>query len=278
MSKSNCTKSIQTLNQEIIMKLEEFSLSETINIGFPSFENKYGELNTGELLLISGRPGMGKTQFALMIAMKISCEVGTLFITLESSSNQLTKRILCISSGIPVNKLNTDNLSQNELLHLKLTSDFMRNQLFINDSINPTIEDIKSIIILNKTKFNTKVVIVDFLQLISTTENEHSLSMKLVVKELKKLATELNICIIGLAQLTIAIELRESKKPILSDLECNEEADKVWFIYRPEYYLIKNDDGKVIENVVEIIVTKNNGYEIGDHKFLKNKNFTLITD
>ena len=277
MSKSNCTKSIQTLNQEIMIEIEEFSISKTINTGFSSFENKYGSLNTSELLLIGGRPGIGKTQFALLMTMKISSEFGTLFITLELSSLQLTKRMLFINSGISVSRLNSNNLSEKQLLHLKKTSDYIRNQLFINDSVNPTIEDIKNTIIITNTKFNIKVVFIDYIQLISTDESERGLSMKLVVNELKKLAKELNICIIGLSQLPRVVELREAKIPMLSDLDSSEEADKVWFIYRPEYYSIEDDDGIATENVVKIIVAKNDN-EIGEYKFIKNNNFTLITD
>lgn len=260
-----------------MIEIEEFSISKTINTGFSSFENKYGSLNTSELLLIGGRPGIGKTQFALLMTMKISSEFGTLFITLELSSLQLTKRMLFINSGISVSRLNSNNLSEKQLLHLKKTSDYIRNQLFINDSVNPTIEDIKNTIIITNTKFNIKVVFIDYIQLISTDESERGLSMKLVVNELKKLAKELNICIIGLSQLPRVVELRESKIPMLSDLDSSEEADKVWFIYRPEYYSIEDDDGIATENVVKIIVAKNDN-EIGEYKFIKNNNFTLITD
>ena len=239
----------------------------------------------GELVIIGGRPAMGKTTFGLNLIKNISIgsdyKVPSLFITLELNEQQLFRRLL---KTYNLNKANKAQFSY-ELQTVDNTA--MKNsQIYIADALGTNV-----VAIIKRCKKliyskGVKVVIIDFVQLIksiSEQENRDIEIAKIMVK-LKKMAVKMEVVVIVTSQLSKELDVRVKTKgtgPLLCDFPDSESLssipDKVIFIHRPEYYHIKEDkDGKNTQGMTEIIIAKNNNGKKGT-AILKfdNSNYTF---
>lgn len=230
-----------------------------ISTGFTAVDNWTGGLEEEDLVIICGRPSMGKTQFALQIGYNMSLSGNNvLLFSVEMGGRQLFTRMLSAETAIEYKKIRRGILDDEEMFQIDNVSDAMESsRLLVDDNGSGNIDRIVSQIRLAVIKYGIKVVIIDHLQLLymarDVTKNEE---YDYITRVLKAVAKELHIVIILLSQLSRAVENRASKRPLMSDLResgaIEQNADIIIGIYRDEYYQEFTD--KV--NIAEIIFLK----------------------
>ena len=218
-----------------------------------------------DLVIIAGRPAMGKTAYALSDALhqaRLGYPVG--IFSLEMSARQLTARLFANYSGIDSNKLAFGSLTQSEMdVAVSLRPSFNKLPLYIDDEPFLTLLSLKIKAKKWVREKGIKVIYIDYLQLISNSQRGRTRDQEIseISRTLKGLAKELDIPIIALSQLSRGVETRADKRPMLSDLResgaIEQDADNVLFLYRPEYYGIPQwEDGSPTANEVEVIISK----------------------
>ncbi|HEX3024689.1 MAG TPA: replicative DNA helicase [Chitinophagaceae bacterium] len=239
----------KTINRIDHLRTQEDDIS-GVTSGFASLDRiTYGWQPT-DLIILAARPSVGKTAFALNLARNAALHpvkptaVG--FFSLEMSASQLVQRILSAESEIHMEKISRGKLEDHEYqqLHTKGIKKLETAPLFIDDTAALNIFEFRAKARRMVNKHHVKLIIIDYLQLMSGTGDRGSnreQEISNISRNLKALAKELNIPIIALSQLSRAVETRkESKMPQLSDLResgaIEQDADMVMFIYRPEYY------------------------------------------
>ena len=228
-----------------------------ISSDFVDLDTKLGGFHPSDLIIIAGRPSMGKTSLATNISFNIANNTsksdyknsGVLFFSLEMSAEQLARRVLSEQARISSNDIRRGNLSENDLDNLVTVSkDILEIPLFIDDTPAINIGTLSSRARRLKRKNGLAIIVIDYLQLLRPNKTSRNESRVLEISEitqgLKALAKELNVPIIALSQLSRQVEQREDKKPQLSDLResgsIEQDSDVVMFIFREEYYLEKN--------------------------------------
>ena len=232
--------------------------------GFYELDSFTQGFQKSDLIIIAGRPSMGKTALALNIGSNIikNLSLPVLFFSLEMSKEQLIYRIITTETSISNMRLKTGNLYSEDWLKLReIIKNFSSLPFFIDDRPDPTIQDIKMKI--KKVIFEQNqigLVIIDYLQLMQNskfrTENR-SQELSQITRSLKNLAREFQVPIIALSQLSRSVEGRTNKRPILSDLResgsIEQDADVVLMLYRESYY---NPDSFNNNNNVQLIIAK----------------------
>ena len=216
--------------------------------GFERIDKYTGGYRNQDLVIVAARPGMGKTAYVLKLAIancKVGVQVG--FISLEMSVQQLTARAVAIDTNFHLKQLLKTGFERPEYFstYSKHQDRMKEYPLYVDDSGKT---DISDIVIIAKTwvrKFGIKVLIIDYLQLMTdrSVKGNREGEISSISRRLKRLAKELDIPVIALSQLSRAVETRgASKRPMLSDLResgaIEQDADIVQFLYRPEYYKI----------------------------------------
>jgi replicative DNA helicase len=232
-----------------------------ITSGLTDFNAMTGGLNRSDLLILAGRPGMGKTSLATNMAFNAakrwlddqeagipeekSIGAPVAFFSLEMSADQLAMRILSEQSEIVSEKLRTGNISPHEFMKFaRAASDLERLPLFIDDTPGLTIAALRTRARRLKRQHKIGLVVVDYLQLLTGSAKASGDGRVQEISEisrgLKTLAKELNVPVLALSQLSRQVESREDKRPQLSDLResgsIEQDADIVLFVYRDEYY------------------------------------------
>ena len=232
--------------------------------GFYELDSFTQGFQKSDLIIIAGRPSMGKTALALNIGLNIikNLSLPVLFFSLEMSKEQLIYRLISSETNISNMRLKTGNLYKEDWLKLnEIIKNFSRLPFFIDDTPNPTIQEIKMKI--KKVIFEQNqigLVIIDYLQLMQNskfkTENR-SQELSQITRSLKNLAREFQVPIIALSQLSRNVENRTNKRPILSDLResgsIEQDADVVLMLYRENYY---SSNSSTIDNNVQLIISK----------------------
>jgi replicative DNA helicase len=233
-----------------------------ITTGLDVLNAKIGGLHRSDLIIVAGRPGMGKSSLATNIAVAAAKRLlrdaedgieagkgagaGVALFSLEMSADQLATRILAEQSGITSENLRMGRISQHEFRDLaRAAADLETLPLYIDDTPGLTIAALRTRARRLKRQKNIGMVVVDYLQLLQGTGRNGSDNRVNEISEisrgLKTLAKELDVPVIGLSQLSRAVEQREDKRPQLSDLResgsIEQDADIVLFIYREDYYL-----------------------------------------
>ena len=230
--------------------------------GFKDLDNKLGGLHKSDLIIIAGRPSMGKTALGTNIAF--NCAIKYLeekdefdnkkiidggkvaFFSLEMSSEQLATRILAEQTKISGDKMRKADLNKNDFNKIAKTSSELENlHLIIDDNPVLTIPTLRARARRLKRLHDINLIIIDYLQLMSSASNNRNdgrvQEISEITRGLKSIAKELNIPIIALSQLSRQVEQREDKRPQLSDLResgtIEQDSDVVMFIYRESYYL-----------------------------------------
>ena len=260
-----------------------------VKTGFAEFDDTFGGFALGELVVIGGRPGMGKTQLMVNLALQIAQSYPVLYFTFDLSIYALTNRFLASASNIANDKILQKQLTQDELEQLTAQKKaFSTVPLYINDSCNNSMSAFRAHCQQHIDAHGVKIIMVDYLQMMSASKHRNSreLEISYVSRELKNIAKDLNVCLIATSQLSRAVESRggayHSKHPQLSDLResgaIEQDADKVIFVYRPAYYGITHDEnGNDIQSLTELIIAKNRNGKLGEIKLQHNENFTNYT-
>ena len=277
-----------------------------LKTGLNDFDKKIGGLHKSDLIIVAGRPSMGKTAFATNIASNIcngknnDNKTNVLFFSLEMSSEQLATRVISELSQISSEGIRTGNLSKTDFEKIIVASEQLKNlSLFIDDSPALTISSIRTRSRRLKRKFGLDLIIIDYLQLI-TGESRNSNDNRVkeisdITRGLKAIAKELNIPVVALSQLSRKVEEREEKRPQLADLResgsIEQDADLVVFLYREEYYLARTEPPEGTEkhamwtskmekvhNIAEAIVAKHRHGPISRVKLHFNATNTKFSD
>ena len=247
--------------------------------GLTSINEKVGGLHDSDLIILAGRPGMGKTSLATNIAFNAadrlrrdladgidaakSVGAATAFFSLEMSADQLATRILAEQSGISSEALRMGKISREDFQQLSYASQRLAElPLYIDDTPGLTIAALRTRARRLKRRHDIGLVVIDYLQLLQgsgrATDNRVN-EISEISRGLKTLAKELSVPVIALSQLSRAVEQREDKRPMLSDLResgsIEQDADMVWFVFREDYYVAArepkvpegSDDAKVHE-------------------------------
>ena len=231
-----------------------------VTTGIQSINQKLGGLHHSDLLILAGRPGMGKTSLATNLAFNAanrwrtdiaeqidpagSVGAPVAFFSLEMSADQLATRILAEQSGISSEQLRKGKLTKAEFNDLARAAQQLEDlPLYIDDTPGLTIAALRTRARRLKKKYEIGLIIVDYLQLLQGTgrgDQNRDNEISEISRGLKTLAKELNVPVIALSQLSRAVEQREDKRPQLSDLResgsIEQDAEIVLFIYRGEYY------------------------------------------
>ena len=234
--------------------------------GFTLLDSITSGLNKSDLIIIAARPGMGKTSFAMNIAVNVARRSDKEVVTfnLEMSKEQLATRILSTEALVDSNTLRNGRISGDDWVKLATSAGYLSTlPLFIDDTASMTVQQMKAK--LRRTK-NLGLVIIDYLQLMesaTTRSDNRVLVISEITRQLKVMAKELNVPVILLSQLSRAVESRTDKRPMLSDLRdsgaIEQDADVVMFIYRDDYY---NHDSEM-KGISEIIIAKQRNGPIG---------------
>ncbi len=245
-----------------------------ISSGFRDLDIKLGGFQTSDLIILAGRPSMGKTALATNIAYnaaslyqkdKINQKEhtegsGIAFFSLEMSAEQLATRILAEVTNIPSEKLRKGSVSNEDFDNLVLSSQNLENiPFFIDDTPAINISTLRARARRLKRQENIGLIIIDYLQLVrpaySSRPESRVIEISEITQGLKALAKELNIPIIALSQLSRQVEQRDDKRPQLSDLResgaIEQDADLVMFIYREEYYHTRKRPPEMTEDFIE---------------------------
>lgn len=238
-----------------------------LRTGLLDLDNHLRGLKAPDLVIIAGRPAMGKSALALNIAASVAQDKQTpgtaLFISEEMSGKQLASRLIADLTGIAVQ----DQLSKLESAQLRQIAEakelLRKADLWIEDTPNLSIAKVRSMARRHKRKNGLELLIVDYLQLLTGAEDRgfqnRTQEIGTISRGLKGIAKELNIPVIALSQLSRSIESREDKRPMISDLrdsgEIEQDADIILFPFRLEYYLGKEEpmrrDGESSEKFTE---------------------------
>ncbi|MDD9878398.1 MAG: replicative DNA helicase [Magnetovibrio sp.] len=228
-----------------------------VGTGFRDLDRLLGGLHPSDLLILAGRPAMGKSALAANLAYNAAytykqsggaegAVVG--FFSLEMSSEQLAARILSEQSNISSDRMRKGELTDDEFSRLVMASQTLHQiPIFMDDTPAMTVSALRTRARRLKRQHNLGLIIVDYLQLItgsSQSRNDGRVQeVSEITRGLKTLAKELNVPVVALSQLSRQVENREDKRPQLADLResgsIEQDADVVMFIYRDEYYLEK---------------------------------------
>ena len=266
---------IGTVLHKVFDRLTELSQSDSLipglSTGLRDLDTKINGLNKSDLLLVAARPAMGKSAFALNIAVNVAKKYNktVAIFNLEMSREQLAMRLLASESFIDMQKLATGKLNEDEWGKLCMASSALsQTDIRIDDNPSVTVADINA---KCRRLDNLGLVVIDYLQLMQGSGYGKGSENRVTVvgeisRSLKIMAKELNIPVVCLSQLSRAVESRTDKRPILSDLResgaIEQDADSVMFLYRDEYYNENTED----KGLAECIVAKNRHGETGTVK------------
>ena len=255
---------IKSVIMDLYEQLDERSRSDSdisgISTGFKDLDYALTGLNKSDLILVAARPGMGKTAFALNIALNAAkaCKKDVVVFQLEMSKDQLASRFLASEALIVSQKLKTGNLGEDDWIKIaRATNALAKTRIYVDDNPAITVAEIKAK--CRRLGDGLGLIVIDYLQLMQSGKRNDNRTQEVaeISRSLKIMAKELNVPVVCLSQLSRAAEQRADKKPMLSDLResgaIEQDADIVMFIYRDDYY---NDESEH-KNVAEIIIAKN---------------------
>ena len=263
----------------IFFELKEKSLNPKLSglaSGFYDLDTLTQGFQKSELIIIAGRPSMGKTALSLNITLNIikSSRLPILFFSLEMSKEQIMYRLLAMEANMNQMKLRSGKLSQNDWTKLnKIIKILSKLPLFIDDTPGLSVQDIRSkikTIIFEQNQIG--LIIIDYLQLMQNLKSKSGNrveELSQITRSLKNIAREFNIPIIALSQLSRSVENRIDKKPILSDLResgsIEQDADLVLMLYRDKYYNM-NQTNDFTPSLTELIIAKQRNGPVGTVK------------
>ena len=272
---------------DVIDQIEAASKMNTrvtgIPTGFIDLDNMLTGLHGSELILVAARPAMGKTAFVLNIAHEVAVKKKktTAIFSLEMSKEQLVTRMIAMDSLVNSQKIMTGQLAEDEWDKIAdSTETIAEAPLFIDDNSAITIADLRSKCRKLKQNNDLSLIIIDYLQLMSTTKHVESRQQFIsdMSRSLKVLARELDVPVIALSQLNRAVDSRPDHKPVLADLResgaIEQDADVVMFIYRDDYY---NPDTEK-KGIADIIIAKQRKGSVGSVELVWLQDYTKFAN
>ncbi len=236
--------------------------------GFTEFDVKTAGLQPGDLIIVAGRPSMGKSAFVTTIAeyVAVNEKLGVGFFSLEMSREQLVQRFLCSSAKVDIHKLRTGFLAPSEWPLLTSAAGRLSSApIYIDDTPAINIFELRAKARRLKAHHDIKLIIVDYLQMIRVVKRGESRQQEIsdISRSLKSLAKELNVAVVAVSQLSRAVETRSDHRPQLSDLResgaIEQDADLVVLLLREEYYNPTPEN----KGIAEVIIAKQRNGPVG---------------
>ena len=282
------------LVSEALKQIHEMSLNKKSFSGVPSGFTKIDRITSGwqksDLIIIAGRPSMGKTAFVLAMARNIAVDFNfpVAVFSLEMSAIQLVNRLIVSETEIYADKIRNGKLTQSELLYIEdKVSSIAQAPIFIDDTPAISILELNSKCRrLKKQNEKLELIIIDYLQLMTTGSDmkiNREQEVSIISRSLKSLAKELNIPIIALSQLNRAVESRTERRPQLSDLResgaIEQDADLVLLIHRPERYGREMDENNnSLKGIAEVIIAKHRNGATGEVRLKFREEYAKFTE
>ena len=260
---------------DVYTQLEELSASKGVAgvpTGFVDLDKKLSGLHNSDLILVAARPGMGKTAWMMNIAQyaAVKKNIPVAIFNLEMSKEQVVTRILSGESGVSNEKLRSGELADGDWADLaEAVGTLSEAPIYIDDSAEVSISSIRAKCRKLKMEKDIKLIVIDYLQLMQGSrkgggEANRVQEVAEISRALKIMAKELNVPVVVGSQLSRAVEGRQDKRPMLSDLResgsIEQDADIVLFLYRDYYY---NKEDTQFKNVAEVIVGKHRNGSTG---------------
>lgn len=251
--------------------------------GFRDLDKLLGGFQKSDLIVFAGRPGMGKTSWLLTVAINAARMGARIAIfTMEMGVEQMIQRIVAMESGINVQNLRLANLSTREQARFtEVVGRISHYQIFIDDTPAMSPIEMRTKCRRLQHEYGLDMIIVDYMQLMNAGkgyENNRVQEISFISRHLKELARELNIPLISAAQLSRAVEQRQDKRPVLSDLResgsIEQDSDIVMFLYRDEMY----NEATEFPNQADIIVAKHRNGPVGTVSLYFEKQLTKFMD
>lgn len=284
LSSQNLTNDYQQINSVLKVANDEIMEAKSnlddvtgLHTGYEDLDNYTCGWQSTDLNIIAGRPGMGKTTFALCLARFLAeeCQIPIAYFSLEMSSVQLVKRLISGISEVEGKKIKNGQYDQTELKRIDQGIGRLWDKPFyLDETPGLSIYELRTKVRRLVKEHGVKVVFIDYLQLMSASTTRYSTrqdEVSLISRSLKALAKETGTTILALSQMNRGVEAREGlegKRPRLSDLResgaIEQDADMVIFVHRPEVYgIIHDDNGKDLRGTAEIIIGKNRNGDTG---------------
>ena len=282
--------SILKSREQMYQRIQNYQVgicSTGITTGLNALNSLIGGFKNGELVILAGRPSMGKTAVMLHFALS-AAKSGhkVLIFSLEMDDIALANRTILASTQISSARFNEGSMNDIEMLEVEdQLTDLTMLPITVDDSSVQSLVQIESMAKLAKRRNECDIIFIDYMGLIDHQRRTGNREQEVaeVSRKMKALARRLNVPVVLLSQLSRECEKRADKVPILADLResgaIEQDADKVIFIFRPSYYQMTNSMGDIIpDDCGELIVAKNRNGKIGNVKFRHNESITRITD
>jgi replicative DNA helicase len=235
--------------------------------GFHDLDQMTGGLHASDLVIIAGRPGVGKTGFALSVVRNAATRTRApaAIFSLEMSTEQLVQRLLCMEAAVDSQRIRTGFIDEFEWRRISEAFGVLSDApIFIDDSAGISTNELRMKARRLKAEHDLQLIVVDYLQLMQGRGLENRVQeVSEISRSLKALARELDVPVIALSQLSRAVESRQDHRPVLSDLResgsIEQDADIVMFIHREELYNPNTDK----KNIADIIIAKHRNGPIG---------------
>ncbi len=292
ITKEKRTSDFKAVGEIADIIVEKIAEQAQIGSSITGLDTKYYDLNKytlglqpSDLIIIAARPSMGKTAFALNIALniaKLASKPHVAFFSLEMGVDQLVMRLLSCQSQVDNSRMRQGKISSQEWEKINYAISTLANlNLYFDDSGTVKVTDLRSKCRKLKQDDKLDLVIVDYLQLLSgSVYNQANRVQEVseISRVLKEVARELKVPVVALSQLSRSVEQRKEKKPVMADLResgsIEQDADIILLMYREDYY--EHETTK--KNHVEINIAKNRSGTIGDFELLFNKNVSTFSN
>jgi replicative DNA helicase len=255
--------------------------------GFTLLDRILGGLQKSDLLILAARPGMGKSSFALSVALNAARRnnARVAIFSLEMSNEQLVQRLLSMETAIDSHRLRMGDINEEEWpILLEAANMLATAPIYIDDTPGVTVNDLRTKARRLYAENGLDLIIIDYMQLMTASTGSNGRSenrqqeISYISRSLKALARELNVPVIALSQLSRAVEARSDKRPMLSDLResgsIEQDADVVLFIYREDYYVEDSDR----QNIADVMVAKHRHGSTGSISLYFRKELTQFRD
>lgn len=251
-----------------------------LRTGFANLDKITNGLQRGDLIIVAGRPSMGKTAFALNVAENVALSGSTaLVFSLEMGKEALTERAIASIGGLSIGAIRSGRLNDDDYSRLSFALGKLSNaRLIIDDQGAPTIGQMRSRARRVKRQHGLDLIIVDYIQLMAGEGGNRNEQVGSITRGLKLLARELDVPLIALSQLSRDVEKRPDKRPMMSDLRdsgsIEQDADLILMAYRDEYY---NPDGPY-KGLAEMLIRKHRMGELGEIRLVFQGEFSRFRD
>ncbi|MCS1352667.1 replicative DNA helicase [Mechercharimyces sp. CAU 1602] len=285
ISQTRSTKSfipIRDILMETFDQIESLHENQGKLTGVPSGYTDLDRMTSGfqksDFIILAARPSMGKTAFALNVAQNAAVRAGApvAIFNLEMSASQMVQRMLAAEGNIEAEKFRTGGFTEEDWEKLTMAIGTLSEaNIYVDDTPGVTVFDIRAKLRRLKAEHGLGLVMIDYLQLINGTGKEsRQQEISQISRSLKLMARELDVPIMALSQLSRAVEQRQDKRPMMSDLResgsLEQDADIVSFLYRDDYY----DEESEKKNIVEVLISKQRNGPVGKVELLFLKQYS----